>query len=168
CVNQDIVDKLQQLKELHEAKRGTEERWRVYAYGRAIGALRKYPKRITSYAEARKISGVGEKTAQKIMEILDTGELKRIETENTEDVKVTALFRGIYGVGSQTAFQWYAAGCKTLDDVRARKGGIKVSSVQELGLKYYDGKSRTIRTPPSLIALRGPMISRHQRSYAPR
>ena len=41
--------------------------------------------------------------------------------------------------GQSIAYAWYFAGCRTLDDVRKRKGGIKLSSVQEIGLKYYDG-----------------------------
>ncbi len=41
--------------------------------------------------------------------------------------------------GQSIAYAWYFAGCRTLDDIRERKGGIKLSSIQELGLKYYDG-----------------------------
>lgn len=33
------------------------------------------------------------------MEIINTGNLKRIEHENTEDVKVIKLFQGVFGVG---------------------------------------------------------------------
>jgi len=33
------------------------------------------------------------------MEIINTGNLKRIEHENTEDVKVNKLFQGVFGVG---------------------------------------------------------------------
>jgi hypothetical protein len=36
----------------------------------------------------------------KIEEIIQTGELRRIKYENTEDVSVTRLFQGIYGVGT--------------------------------------------------------------------
>jgi len=35
---------------------------------------------------------------------------------------------------------WYNNGCRTLDDIRARKGGIKLSTVQEIGLRFYDGQ----------------------------
>lgn len=41
--------------------------------------------------------------------------------------------------GQTTAYQWYASGCRTLDDIRMGKGGIKLSSVMEIGLRYYDG-----------------------------
>lgn len=34
---------------------------------------------------------------------------------------------------------WYNNGCRTLDDVSVRKGGIKLSHVQEIGLQFYDG-----------------------------
>lgn len=33
------------------------------------------------------------------MEILQTGDLRRINYEKTDDVRVTRLFQGIYGVG---------------------------------------------------------------------
>ncbi len=83
-----------------------------------IRALKNYPKRIKSYEEARNIRGVGDRTAQKVRrvcfyqwntdlilhqmkieEILQTGDLRRIKYEKTEDVAVTRLFQGIYGVG---------------------------------------------------------------------
>lgn len=35
------------------------------------------------------------------MEILQTGDLRRISYEQTDDVKVTRLFQGIYGVGER-------------------------------------------------------------------
>ncbi|KAG9308110.1 hypothetical protein JVU11DRAFT_12542 [Chiua virens] len=138
CVNQHIVDKLEELMELHKAKSSEDDRWRAYSYGKCIPALRNYPKPIQSFSEARSIRGVGEKTALKIMEIVNTGDLRRIRYENTEDVASTKVFQGIYGVGRCIAFAWFASGLRTLDDVRARKGGLKLSTSQEIGLKFYD------------------------------
>jgi DNA polymerase lambda len=37
------------------------------------------------------------------MEILKTGELRRIKYENTEDVEATKIFQGIYGVGEEVS-----------------------------------------------------------------
>jgi hypothetical protein len=42
-------------------------------------------------------------------------------------------------LGQSTALQWWSAGCRTLDDLREGKGGVKLTSVQEIGLLYYDG-----------------------------
>ncbi|KAI6113449.1 hypothetical protein EDD16DRAFT_1484052 [Pisolithus croceorrhizus] len=141
CANQDIVEKLQELMKLHESKPSDHDRWRVISYGKCIRALRNYPKRITSFSEARSIRGVGEKTALKIMEIINTGDLRRIEHERTDDVEATRLFQGIYGVGEKcrsTAFAWYASGHRTLDDIRARSKSLRLSPAQEIGLKFYN------------------------------
>ncbi|KAI9435731.1 hypothetical protein H4582DRAFT_1968310 [Lactarius indigo] len=138
CVNQDIVDKLSELADLHRAKPTQDDKWRVFSYTKAIAALRKCKERISSLEQARSLNGVGDKTAQKIMEIIETGALRRVDAERTEDVAVVQLFQGIYGVGQSIAYAWYFAGCRTLDDIRERKGGIKLTSIQELGLKYYD------------------------------
>ena len=43
---------------------------------------------------------------------------------------------------------WYSAGARTLEDVLAGKGGIKLTTQQEIGIRYYDGKSAL---PPSLV-----------------
>ncbi|KAF8970645.1 hypothetical protein BDZ97DRAFT_1790287 [Flammula alnicola] len=138
CPNQDIIDKLTELMELHKAKLGDGDHWRAFSYSKCIRALRNHSRRIKSYEEARGIRGVGERTARKIEEILQTGDLQRIKYEKTKDVEVTQLFQGIYGVGQSIAFQWYSAGCRTLDDVKAGKGGVKLTPVQEIGLRFYD------------------------------
>jgi len=72
------------------------------------------------------------------MEIINTGNLKRIGHENTEDVKVNKLFQGVFGVGVKTAHMWYSAGARTLEDVLAGKGGIKLTAQQKIGIRYYD------------------------------
>ncbi|KAI0651056.1 hypothetical protein C8Q79DRAFT_931196 [Trametes meyenii] len=137
CPNQNIIDKLQELKSLHAVKASKDDEWRVLGYNKAIAALRKHPTRVKSYEEAAGLRGIGAKTAQKIMEIIDTGHLRRIEHERTADVAAIQTFLGIYGVGVNTASKWYNNGCRTLGDVAACKGGIKLSTEQEIGLRYY-------------------------------
>ncbi|KAI1791356.1 hypothetical protein LXA43DRAFT_1140537 [Ganoderma leucocontextum] len=147
CPNQDVIDKLEELKELHDAKPTEDDRWRVHGLRKAISALRRYPTRIKSTEEARQLRGVGEKTARKIMEIIQTGGLMRIQYETTEDIKAIRVFTGIYGVGAMTARTWYNSGCKTLEDVAGRKGGVRLSYAQDIGLKYYtDINTRIPRT----------------------
>lgn len=125
--------------DLHKAKPGDEDRWRVYTYSKCtyrsvsvilpiftvactpgIRALKNHPKRIKSLADARLVRGVGAKTASKvstpliltytppntyvphpkqIMEVVQTGGLRRIDYEKTDDVEAMQLFQGIYGVG---------------------------------------------------------------------
>lgn len=82
------------------------------------------------------------------MEIVRTGDLERIKYERTEDVVVAQAFTKIYGVGKWyslksgpsliwsigqvLARQWYLEGLRTMDDVRDRKNGIKLSPHQEV------------------------------------
>ncbi|KAF9472631.1 hypothetical protein BDN70DRAFT_915818 [Pholiota conissans] len=138
CPNQDIIDKLTELMELHRAKQTPDDHWRAYTYSKAVRALKDYPQRIKNFHEARGIKGIGEKTAQKIEEILQTGDLRRIKYETTKDVQVTRIFQGIYGVGQHIAYQWYLAGCRTLDDLKSGVGGVKLTPAQEIGLQFYD------------------------------
>lgn len=35
---------------------------------------------------------------------------------------------------------WYSAGARTLEDVLAGKGGIKLTPQQQVGIRHYDGK----------------------------
>lgn len=43
-------------------------------------------------------------------------------------------------IGQSTAFKWYSAGCRTLEDVRVGKNGVTLSPAQEIGLRFYDGQ----------------------------
>jgi hypothetical protein len=78
-------------------------------------------------------------TYYQILEIMETGHLRRIDIENSEEVQVIRLFKGVYGVGTTTAQQWYAAGCRTLNDVIAGKEDITLSSAQKIGIQFYEG-----------------------------
>jgi DNA polymerase lambda len=61
------------------------------------------------------------------------------------------------GAGMKTAYMWYNAGARTLEDVLAGKGGVKLTAQQEIGIRYYDGKSaylpQAIRAQPDLVCL---------------
>ncbi|KAG7439775.1 uncharacterized protein BT62DRAFT_912418 [Guyanagaster necrorhizus] len=137
CPNQDVVDLLSELKDLHAAKAGPDEHWRVLTYNRAISVIRAYPKRMQSMNEILSLRGIGQKTGQKISEILATGRLQRIKYETTDEVLVSRIFQGIYGVGRTISLRWYAAGCRSLDDLRTEKYRSLLSDVQRIGLEYY-------------------------------
>ncbi|KAJ7827859.1 DNA polymerase lambda [Mycena olivaceomarginata] len=107
--NEFIVKKLEELMMLHKAKPGMDDHWRAFSYQKSS-----------------------------IMEIIETGELRRIGYENTEDVQIRAIFQGIYGVGQATAYKWYAAGCRSLEDLEAGKGGVTLTDAQKIGIQFYD------------------------------
>ena len=41
-------------------------------------------------------------------------------------------------IGASTSRKWYNNGCRTLDDLKNGKGGVKLSSVQRIGIQHYD------------------------------
>ncbi|CAJ0651805.1 4138_t:CDS:10 [Entrophospora sp. SA101] len=112
--NKDIIQKLQILYEHYERMK---DHWRMLSYRKAIAALKKYNKPITSYEEARNIFGIGERTAQKIMEIIETGRLQRIENLD-EDDELIKKFR-----------------YRTFEDLLQN---AKLTSAQRAGIIYYD------------------------------
>ena len=70
------------------------------------------------------------------MEFIETGNIKRIQYEQDEKTVVSGVFRGIYGVGTTVAYDWYSCGLRTLDDVKERKFGIKLTPAQEVRVSY--------------------------------
>ncbi|CAG8684707.1 5117_t:CDS:2, partial [Ambispora leptoticha] len=75
--NKLIIDKLNLILEYYQ--KTSKDQWRILAYRKAISALKKQEKPITTFEEAKKIPGIGDCTAKKIAEIIETGHLKRLD-----------------------------------------------------------------------------------------
>ncbi|XP_074647174.1 DNA polymerase lambda-like isoform X2 [Tubulanus polymorphus] len=122
-----------QMITLYEAQN---DKWRVFGYQKAVSALTKYPKKVTTWEEAMAIPGIGRKLADKIWEIIESGELRKLnELSSAEDTKVLQLFNNVWGAGPQTARSWFQMGLRTLDDLKL-KGNL--TKQQQIGLKHYD------------------------------
>jgi DNA polymerase/3'-5' exonuclease PolX len=68
------------LERLEEIYTGLGDKWRQYAYRKAVGVLKRHPKAITTVADAVELGGVpgmGAKMVTKIVEIVKTGACKR-------------------------------------------------------------------------------------------
>lgn len=108
------------------------DKWRNFAYTKAISAIQCYKKPISSYEEALSLPGLGEKMATKVWELLETGKLQKTEEIcQTEEAQTLALFNGVWGVGPTTAQQWFSQGLRTLDDLKF-KGNL--TRQQHIGL----------------------------------
>ncbi|XP_015271424.1 PREDICTED: DNA polymerase lambda [Gekko japonicus] len=129
--NQCITEKLEVLAKAYSVQG---DKWRALGYSKAINALKSYPKPVTSYQEACKIPGIGKQMAEKIMEILESGHLRKLDHIN-ENVSVLEVFSNIWGAGVKTAQLWYQQGFRTLDDIRTK---ASLTSQQAIGLKHYN------------------------------
>ncbi|XP_054460620.1 DNA polymerase lambda [Anoplopoma fimbria] len=129
--NKHITDKLEVLA---KAYTNQGDRWRALGYSKAVNALKSYHKPITSYQEACQIPGIGKRMADKIVEIMESGHLRKLDHLG-EAVPVLELFTNIWGAGTKTAQLWYQQGFRTLEDIRTK---AHLSNTQKIGLKHYD------------------------------
>ncbi|XP_075279700.1 DNA polymerase lambda isoform X1 [Opisthocomus hoazin] len=128
--NQCITEKLEVLAKAYSVQG---DKWRALGYSKAINALKSYHKPVTSYQEACKIPGIGKRMAEKILEIIESGHLRKLD-HISESVPVLELFSNIWGAGVKTAQMWYQQGFRTLDDIRTK---ATLTSQQAVGLKHY-------------------------------
>ncbi|XP_075715032.1 DNA polymerase beta isoform X1 [Rhinoderma darwinii] len=107
------------------------------AYRKAASVISKYPTKIKSGTEAKKLDGVGAKIAEKIDEFLATGKLRKLEKIRLDDTSSSINFlTRVTGIGPAAARKLVEEGIKTLDDLRNNEH--KLNHHQKIGLKYFD------------------------------
>ncbi len=116
-----------------------EEVFRVNAYRRAARIVRDLVdeiEKVASEGRLREIPGIGEGTARKIEEYLDTGRMAKYE-EATRGIDGELLdMLGIQGVGPKTLKQAYESlGVKSLDDLKRVVGDGSLAELPRMGEK---------------------------------
>ncbi|XP_006831326.1 PREDICTED: DNA polymerase lambda isoform X1 [Chrysochloris asiatica] len=129
--NPHITEKLEVLAKAYSVQG---DKWRALGYARAISALKSFHKPVTSYQEACNIPGIGKRMAEKVVEILESGHLRKLD-HISENVPVLELFSNIWGAGTKTAHMWYQQGFRSLEDIRSQ---ASLTTQQAIGLKHYD------------------------------
>ncbi|KAK2098871.1 hypothetical protein P7K49_024322 [Saguinus oedipus] len=129
--NLHITEKLEVLAKAYSVQG---DKWRALGYAKAINALKSFHKPVTSYQEACSIPGIGKRMAEKIIEILESGHLRKLD-HISESVPVLELFSNIWGAGSKTAQMWYQQGFRSLEEIHSQ---ASLTTQQAIGLKHYD------------------------------
>ncbi|KAJ3604238.1 hypothetical protein NHX12_028979 [Muraenolepis orangiensis] len=107
------------------------------AYRKAASTISKYPEKIKSGTEAKKLEGVGAKIAEKIDEFLQTGTLRKLDKIRNDDTSSSINFlTRVTGIGPAAARKFFEDGVKTLEDLR--KIEDKLNHHQQIGLKYFE------------------------------
>ncbi|XP_052568301.1 DNA polymerase lambda isoform X4 [Peromyscus californicus insignis] len=88
----------------------------------------------TPAQEACSIPGIGKRMAEKVLEILESGHLRKLD-HISDSVPVLELFSNIWGAGTKTAQMWYHQGFRNLEDIRSLSS---LTAQQAIGLKHYD------------------------------
>uniref|UniRef100_A0A8C1VGL6 DNA polymerase n=1 Tax=Cyprinus carpio TaxID=7962 RepID=A0A8C1VGL6_CYPCA len=105
------------------------------AYRKAASVIAKYPQKIKSGAEAKKLDGVGAKIAEKIDEFLTTGKLRKLEKIRSDDTSSSINFlTRVTGIG------YDALDFKTTITIvlYLKKIEHKLNHHQQIGLKYFE------------------------------
>ncbi|XP_034974540.2 DNA polymerase beta isoform X2 [Zootoca vivipara] len=132
------------LSELANYERNVNRAIHKYnAYRKAASVISKYPSKIKSGAEAKKLDGVGAKIAEKIDEFLSTGKLRKLEKIRQDDTSSSINFlTRVSGIGPAAARKFVDEGIKTLEDLK--KNEHKLNHHQRIGLKYFEDFEKRI------------------------
>ncbi|KAJ8414130.1 hypothetical protein AAFF_G00067280 [Aldrovandia affinis] len=113
------------------------------AYRKAASVISKYPEKIRSGTEAKKLDGVGAKIAEKIDEFLTTGKLRKLEKIRNDDTSSSINFLNrVTGIGPAAARKFVEEGVKSLEDLK--KIEHKLNHHQQIGLKYFEDFEKRI------------------------
>ncbi|OCF61005.1 DNA polymerase mu subunit [Kwoniella mangroviensis CBS 10435] len=128
CVNQDIVDAIRPIIEEREFEEAQQKNSNVLSYRRSLSVA--VPRRIKSGKEAMKLSGVGDKVAQRIDEYLQTGKIQESTSIiSSSRFKALNLFASVYTIGHHKAKKLYDKyNCRNLQDVKNHFEAIEEDS----------------------------------------
>ena len=131
-LNARTIEILQQMANYYERD---QDHWRLTAYRRAIAALRKQNRKITTEEEALAIPFIGQRLAAKIEEIVWTNKLRRLDNAGLDpNAEVVQIFMGIYGVGLKQATKWVEQGHRTISDLEK----AHLTKNQKIGIAHYE------------------------------
>lgn len=91
--------------------------------------------------EAAGVSGIGKSIEKKIIEILNTGELKAA-AKAREYVSIYEEISKVHGIGHAKAMELINAGIRSIDDLRSNPD--RLNDTQKKGLLYYDSFQKRI------------------------
>ena len=134
-LNSDFCEALIELSNWEKSV--NKNQFKQNAYRKAAQTLAGLDYRIKDGSEAKKLDGVGEKIAQKIDEMIETGKIAKLETILSDESYVAVnLLQRVAGVGPAKAQELVSAGITSLEQLRDNLD--QLTSAQRIGLKYLE------------------------------
>jgi hypothetical protein len=150
--NTMLVKALENLASEYASRSGPDDNWRRMTYSRAANTIRSLREVITSGKQARTIRGIGEKTADKIQELLDTGSLEKLRVLQSDPKSIVLrLFQTVHGIGQKTAENLYNAGHRTLSDLKSHAA---LSPTQRFCIQHHQELQQKIPRDEVVAILR--------------
>ncbi|MFN2627380.1 MAG: DNA polymerase/3'-5' exonuclease PolX [Gaiellaceae bacterium] len=135
--NADVAEQFDLLADLLELEGA--ESFRVLAYRRAATRMRETSGSIAQLAldgRAKELQGIGKTIEEKIVQIVDRGEIEALTTRKAVIPPEVVLFMRLPGLGPKTAARiWRELGVSTLDELKAAAEGEKLRVLTGLGAR---------------------------------
>ncbi|MGM0576652.1 MAG: DNA polymerase/3'-5' exonuclease PolX [Myxococcota bacterium] len=147
--NAQIADVFDEIADLVELNEGNPFRVRSYraAAGTARGLSRRLEDLVAEDADLSELPNIGDGTASKILEILETGTCERLEEmRKTVPRELTRIMR-VPGLGPRKAMQLYEElGVETLEDLEQAAKDERIRGLEGMGAKTEENILRGLRT----------------------
>jgi DNA polymerase (family 10) len=135
--NAQVADQFDLLADLLELEGA--ESFRVIAYRRAASRMRETSASIAQLAldgNAKKLQGIGKTIEEKIVELVETGDIAALAKKRAGVPPEVVLFMRLPGLGPKTAARiWKELGVETLADLKAAAEGERLRALAGLGAK---------------------------------
>jgi DNA polymerase (family 10) len=135
--NAQVADQFDLLADLLELEGA--ESFRVLAYRRAATRMRETSGSIAQLAldgRAKELQGIGKTIEEKIVQIVDQGEIEALTKRKSTIPPEVVLFMRLPGLGPKTAARiWQELGVSTLDELKQAAEGERLRTLPGLGAK---------------------------------
>lgn len=145
--NDDVAAVLTRLMVLTQLEDGSAQSFRTRAYERAANGVRMHPEDVSalSLSELKAIDGVGDSTAKKIREYIDTGHLAAHDELSAKYPDEFVAMLQVPGVGPRTAVLLRdRLGVESVDQLKAAVAAEQLRELPGLGAKTEEKIGRAI------------------------
>ena len=146
--NSDVADRFELLADLLEIEGA--ESYRVLAYRRAAARIRETPGPVAEMAlagKARELPGVGRTIEEKIVQIVQEGEIQALRDRRERIPPELIEFLHVPGLGPKTVRRiWQELGITTVDELRRAASEQRLRTLTGLGPKTEESVLRALAT----------------------
>ncbi|KAL0206806.1 hypothetical protein P9112_012517 [Eukaryota sp. TZLM1-RC] len=138
-LNEHITAPLLRMSEIASLRKDviTGGQYRSMANKKAASQIAKLPFKVTNITQLEGIPGIGEKTLDKVNEILTTGVLLRAEQLDGE-TKIKQQLQTVSGIGPSIAEELIKKGVTGIEDLFKDEVYKLLNHHQKIGLKYFE------------------------------
>jgi DNA polymerase (family X) len=147
--NADVADQLDLLADLSEIR--GDDSFRVSAYRRAATRVRETSASVAELAlagRAKELQGIGKTIEEKVVEIVQDGEIHALTRRKAEIPDEVVLFMRLPGLGPKSAKKiWKELGVTTLEELRQAAETQRLRTLAGMGSKTEENVLRALAEP---------------------